>query len=89
MDGVRPEQIADPGREGRARDPDRAPIWRRRRVVHNCVDRMSFCQRPVEGNAGGERLNGLVARVRESGRRLEGDACSPIAKGKIGRVIEF
>ena len=43
----------------------------------------------VERDAGAERLDGLVARMGKSRRRLEADSRSPIAEGEVGRMVEL
>jgi hypothetical protein len=62
---------------------------RDRGVAHNRVDRVAVGQGAVERDAGAERLDGLVAGVGKGRRRLEADPRSPIAEGKVGRMVEL
>src|SRR5438552_19200339 len=50
-------------------------------VAHNRVDHVIPDQGFVESDAGAERLNGFIARVRKSRCRLEADSRSSNAEG--------
>ena len=59
------------------------------RVAHHRVDRVIVRQRTIERDAGAERLDGLVARVRKRRRRRETDSGPAIAERHVGRVVEL
>ena len=57
-------------------------------VAHNGIDGVVLGQRAVEGDAAAERLDRLIARMREGRGGLKGYARSAIAEREVGGVAE-
>ncbi len=57
--------------------------------MYHSIDRVVVGQGAVERDAGAERLDRLVAGVREGGGRLEPDSGSLDAEGNVGCMVEF
>ena len=57
-------------------------------IQYHRVDRVAVSQRPIEGYAGAEGLDGLVARVGKSSGRLKADSRPAIAEREIGCMMK-
>src|ERR1051325_7930655 len=58
-------------------------------IAHSRVNVMILAKRSVERDAGAERLHRLIARMRESRRRLKTDPRSLDGEGEVGRMVEL